>query len=202
MRKFAIIGFYALLALLALYNPLFHLNTHLTGWPTTDFYHFHWNYWWMRHALSAGQSIYLTNYVFAPFTNNLAFHTLTPFFYPLWALLEPLFGTVAAMTAIFVAAMTASAAAFDALLRREGASVGLALVGGAMLELTPLMLDGVYWTNINLMGWFWLPLLLLVWGAMVHTAETTRFVGAGLKPAPTAIIGEHKPADMKSISTW
>lgn len=177
-RRVVIVGFYALLALLALYNPLFHLSTHITGWPTTDFYHFHWNYWWMRHALSSGQSIYLTNYVFAPFTNNLAFHTLTPFFYPIWALLEPLVGTVAAMTTIFVVAMTASAAAFYALLRRERVAVGLALVGGAMLELTPIMFTGVYWTNINLMGWFWLPLLLLIWGAITRATGRRLFLNS------------------------
>src|SRR5664279_5119670 len=168
-RQFATVGFFALLALVALYNPLFHLSTDLTGLPTTDFYHFHWNYWWIRHALTNGLNVYLTNYVFAPFTNNLAFHTLTPFFYPIWALLEPFVGTIAAMTAIFVCAMTASAVAFYALLRRESVSIALALVGGAMLELTPLMLNGVYWTDINLMGWFWLPLLLLIWGEMART---------------------------------
>ncbi|MBI1255879.1 MAG: hypothetical protein GC204_00265 [Chloroflexi bacterium] len=170
MRKFAIVGFYALLAVVALYNPLFHLSTSLTGLPVTDFYHFHWNYWWIRHALNNGLNVYLTNYLLAPTINNLAFHTLTPFFYPIWALLEPLIGTVAAMTAIFIFAMSASAVAFYALLRREGVSIGLALVGGAMLELTPLMFTAVFWTNINLMGWFWLPLLILTWGEMVRTA--------------------------------
>lgn len=171
MRPFAIVGFYTLLALVALYNPLAHLATHVTGSIPTDFYHFHWNYWWMRHAFATGQSIYLTDYVFAPYVNNLAFHTLTPFFYPIWALVEPLAGTVAAMTAIFAAAMTASATAFYALLRREGVSVGLALVGGAMLQLTPLMFTAIFWTNINLMGWFWLPLLVLVWGEMARVAS-------------------------------
>lgn len=172
IRPFAIVGFYALLSLVALYNPLAHLATHVTGSIPTDFYHFHWNYWWMRHAFATGQSIYLTDYVFAPYVNNLAFHTLTPFFYPVWALIEPLAGTVAAMTAIFAAAMTASATAFYALLRRESVSAGLALVGGAMLQLTPLMFTAVFWTNINLMGWFWLPLLVLVWGEMARVAAT------------------------------
>ncbi len=167
-RQFATVGFYLLLALLTLYNPLFHLNTSLTGLPVTDFYHFHWNYWWIRHALTNGLNVYLTNYVFFPFTNNLAFHTLTPFFYPIWALFEPLVGTIVAMTAIFIFAMSLSAISFYALLRREGVSIPLALVGGAMLELTPLMLTAVYWTNINLMGWFWLPLLLLTWGEMAR----------------------------------
>src|SRR3954452_4066499 len=192
MRKIAIVGFYVLLAIVALYNPLFHLSTHLTGLPVTDFYHFHWNYWWIRHALTNGLNVYLTNYVFAPAINNLAFHTLMPFFYPIWALLEPLVGTIAAMTAIFIFAMTASALAFYMLLRHEGVSIALALVGGAMLELTPLMFNGVYWTDINLMGWFWLPLLILTWGEMARAVAPhldSHTVGAGLgqtKFGPTA----------------
>ncbi|MBN2304013.1 MAG: hypothetical protein JXQ72_06025, partial [Anaerolineae bacterium] len=65
-----ILLFYILLAALALYNPILHLDTHLTGDPpppTTDFYHTHWNYWWMRHALTTpGLSVYETDYVMAP----------------------------------------------------------------------------------------------------------------------------------------
>lgn len=178
-RQLATVGFYVLLALLTLYNPLFHLSTSLTGLPVTDFYHFHWNYWWIRHALTNGLNVYLTNYVFFPFTNNLAFHTLTPFFYPIWALLEPLIGTIAAMTAIFIFAMSLSAITFYALLRREGVSIPLALIGGAMLELTPMMLTAVYWTNINLMGWFWLPLLLLTWGEMARILNPTPAPNSG-----------------------
>ncbi len=185
-RQLATVGFYALLSIITLYNPLFHLSTSVTGKPVTDFYHFHWNYWWIRHALTNGLNVYITNYVFAPFTNNLAFHTLTPFFYPVWALVEPFFGTVAGMTAVFIFAMTTSATAFYALLRREGVSIALALVGGAMLELTPLMLDGVYWTDINLMGWFWLPLLILLWGELARTTAPNRCtVGATWQVAPT-----------------
>jgi len=178
MRKLgAVTVFYFLLAGLALYWPLFNIQTHLTGTayaPTTDYYHFHWNYWWMRHALATGQSIYETNYVMAPFTSSLAYHTLTPFWYPLWAVIEPLFGTVAGMTAIFLASMTLVGLLFYALLRREGVATGLALVGGAMLAVSPMMFNGIFWTNINLMGWFWLPALFLLWGQIVQDVEKRR----------------------------
>jgi len=117
----------------------------------------------MRHALSNGLNVYETNYVMTPFTSSLAYHTLTPFWYPVWALIEPLAGTVAAMTGIFVLAFTLSGYIFYLLLRDEGVPVGLALIGGAMLALSPMMFLGVFWTNINLMNWFWLPALILVW---------------------------------------
>ncbi|MEO8392296.1 MAG: hypothetical protein ABI700_04810 [Chloroflexota bacterium] len=176
MRKFVIVGFYALIAFLALYNPIFHITTNLPNDPhlavVTDFYHFHWNFWWIRHALTTpGLNVYLTNYVMAPFTSNLAYHTLSVFWYPIWALLEPTFGTVVGMTAVFIAALVLAAVSFYALLRDEGVSPGLALIGGLILEISPLMLASIEWTNINLMGWFWVPVLLLTWKQIVGAAQ-------------------------------
>jgi hypothetical protein len=116
----------------------------------------------------------MTDYVMAPFTSNLSLHTLSVFWYPIWALLEPGFGTVVGMTAVFVAAMALAGGCFYRLLRDEGVSPGLALIGGAMLELSPLMISSVRWTNINLMGWFWIPLLFLLWKRIVRSALLPR----------------------------
>ena len=175
-KNLLIIAFYALLACIALYNPIFHSATHVPGDPTatTDYYHFHWNYWWMRHALATGLDIYQTDYVFAPFTSSLAYHTLTPFWFPLWALLEPLAGTGAVMNAIMAAAFTLTGYVFYLLLRREGVTTLLALIGGAILELSPIMLGSIYWTNINLMNWFWLPALILLWGKLAKSPLSLR----------------------------
>lgn len=99
-------AFFALAACLALYWNLIHASTHVGGSWTTDYYHFHWNYWWIRHALTTpGLNVYETNFVLFPYTTNLAFHTLTPLWYPLWALLEPLTGTLIAMNVIMVLAL-------------------------------------------------------------------------------------------------
>lgn len=176
-RLLAVILAFFLLALIALYWPLFNTATHLsgqTGDVVTDYFHFYWNFWWVRHALAAGQTIYETNYVFAPFTSSLVYHTLTVFWYPLWALLEPLFGTINAMLAVFLASLTLCGFSLYLLLRRQGVSPALAFVGGAMLELTPAMFNGVYWTNINIMGWFWLPFMLLLWGELARRAHQLR----------------------------
>jgi hypothetical protein len=162
------------IAVLALYRPLFHIQTHLTGTIVTDYFHFHWNYWWVRHALAAGLDVYQTNYVFAPYTSSLVYHTLALFWYPLWAVIEPVGGTVAGVRAIFVAAYTLAGWSFYGLLRREGVSRGLALVGGAMLELSPLLANAVYWTMLNILGWFWLPTLLLAWGELSRAVRGRR----------------------------
>jgi hypothetical protein len=137
----------------------------------TDYYHFHWNYWWIRHALSSGLNVYETNTVLAPFTSSLALHTLTPFWYPLWALTEPLIGTIAAMTGVFVVALTFNGVAFYAFLRSRSVHTGWALVGGVLFMLAPQIQIAVFWTNLNLLGWFWLPVLMLVWDKIVSREE-------------------------------
>jgi hypothetical protein len=173
-RAALIVGFYGGLALLALYHPLFHLPDFVPTVPdgsVSDYYHFHWNYWWIRHALTHGLPVYQTEYVMAPFVNSLALHTLTPFWYPVWALIEPILGTSAAVLAIMASSYTLAGVTFYALLRAEGVRVSLALLGGALLELSPMLTNGVYWTNLNIMGWFWLPLLLLTWRTLVQSSS-------------------------------
>jgi hypothetical protein len=153
-----------LIALIVLINPQFHLDGFVPGAPTTDYYHFHWNYWWIRHALTHGLNVYETNYVMAPHTSSLAYHTLTPFWYPVWALLEPAFGTVPAMTGVQFCILTLTGWAAFLLLRREGVPRALALLGGAIFQTLPIMLNSLFWTTLNVMSWFWLPSLLLLWG--------------------------------------
>src|SRR6266436_3103027 len=75
-RHVGALSFFVLLAMLALYWPLLHLTTHVPGNSTTDYFHFNWNYWWIRHALTTpGLNIYETNFVMFPFVSNLAYHT-------------------------------------------------------------------------------------------------------------------------------
>lgn len=168
-RVVAIVALYALLACIALYQPLIAAPTHVPGAEITDYYHFHWNYWWMRHALENSLNIYWTDYVMYPFTSNLAYHTMTPVWFPLWAVLEPVFGTIHAMNGIFITAMTLNGAVFYAFLRAEQVMVGLSLVGGALVMLASMMWLGIYWTNINLINWFWLPGVVLLWRRIVQT---------------------------------
>lgn len=173
-RQLGAIGFFVLLAFLALYWPLFHLSTHVPGDSTTDYFHFHWNYWWIRHALTTGVNIYETNFVMFPFVSNLALHTLIPFWFPVWAVLEPLLGTVAAMNIIFAIAMALIGYTFFLLLRREGVPAGLALIGGAVLQLTPAVLGAIVWSDLNYASFFWPALQLLIWGQVVRSVHDPR----------------------------
>jgi hypothetical protein len=179
-KHLVIVGFYALIAFCALHNPIAHMTAALPGTSPVDYYHFHWNYWWIRHALTTPDlNVYITNYAMAPFTSNLAYHTLAAFWFPIWALLEPIFGTLVAMMTIIVVAFTLAGYSFFLLLRREGAAIGLALVGGVMLQLIPNFFIATAYTNMNLLGWFWLPTLLLIWGKIAspipYLPPRTRF---------------------------
>lgn len=174
MRWVGVLGFSLLLALIALHQPIARVGTHMTGMPgeVTDYYHFHWNYWWITHALANGLNVYETDYVFAPFISSLALHTLAPFWTPLWWLVKPLAGTFAAMTLAFVLSITFSSAAAIALLRREGAAWGWALVGGAMFAWNSLLFSAIHWSMTSLLGWFWIPVLLLAWGELARAVRS------------------------------
>ncbi|MCS7070459.1 MAG: hypothetical protein NZM00_03065, partial [Anaerolinea sp.] len=171
-RALLIVVFYAGVAVLIMAHPLVALPDHVPTVPdgsTSDYYHFHWNYWWIGHALTHGLDVYRTEYVMAPFVSSLALHTLTPVGWPIWALVTPFFGTAAGMAAVEIALLALAGIAFYGFLRQQGAARGWALVGGLMLEVSPLMITGIHWTNINIMGWFWIPLLLIVWGRIAAT---------------------------------
>ncbi len=171
LRRYGLIYiFYVLLACLALYPLLFHATTDVGGSWTTDYYHFHWDYWWIRHALTTpGLNVYETNFIFYPYTTNLAFETLTPIWFPLWALLEPILGTLVAMDIIMVVAMALGGFCFYLLLRHERVHAGLALAFGALLEISAGMMLAAMLETINYLTLFWLPLTLLLWERIAKT---------------------------------
>ncbi|HEX3052274.1 MAG TPA: hypothetical protein VHP83_16560 [Aggregatilineaceae bacterium] len=171
-KHVGLLAFFALIAFLVLAWPLFHARTHIPGRTTTDYYYFHWGYWWIRHALThADLQVYQTNFILFPFQVNLAYHTLTPFWFPIWALTEPLIGTLPSFYLIFVLCMTLTGYSLYLFLRSEGVSRGLALVSGVALETTPLMMHALYWGWIDLVAWFWLPVQLLLWAQVARHAH-------------------------------
>ncbi len=154
--------FYGLLGIAALYSLWFNPGTVGDTLPH-DYYHVHWGYWWIRYALSNGLPVYQTDFVHFPYVTNLAFHTLSPFWYPIWAVLEPLMGTIAAMNAIMSSAIVLAGLVTYGLLRRMRVQRAWALAGGAIFALTPTNLFSAMLTNVNYLGVFWLPLSLIVW---------------------------------------
>jgi hypothetical protein len=176
-RTLLIVAFFALLSLIVLAPLTLHLGSWVEGqidqeghW---DYFIFHWNLWWMRHAVLTGQDPYTTNMVLAPYTHNLAYHTLAPVWLPVYMVLEPLIGHLAAANTILPLAFTLAGTLMAAFLRRQGTETAGALVGGVAFAFTPYMLDHAASDHLNLIGVFWMPLALLLWDRIA----TTRRIG-------------------------
>jgi len=137
-----------------------------------DYYHFHWNLWWLRHAVTHGENIWYTDYVLAPFEHNLAYHSLTASLLPVYVVFEPLVGHYRTANGIIWGSMALTGALMFALLRRMEISRGMALLGGAGLAASPYMLHHAGMGHLNLLTVWWLPLALLVWR---HTHATGRW---------------------------
>lgn len=172
----AALAFYALLAFLILHPILFATGAKVAGF---DYFNYHWNFWWLRHASTTpGLNVYETNFTMFPYTTDLGYHALTAFWYPLWAVVEPLIGTLASMNVIIFTACALNGYLFFILLRREGASPGAALLAGVALQAAPNLRYFYYNTHINLMDWFWLPALILIWGEIARLVNLNKLIRA------------------------
>lgn len=145
-----------------------------------DYFQFHWNLWWLRHAVLTGQDPYTTDMVLAPYTHNLAYHTLAAAWLPVYLALVPLAGAVAAVNLITALALALTGALMAAFLRRQGVSRGGALIGGAALAFAPYMLDHAASSHLNLIAVFWLPLALLLWERVAITRRAAWALLLGL----------------------
>ncbi len=144
-----------------LLHPLWFYNgTHVAGY---DYFNYNWNFWWIRHALENGLMVYQNDFVMFPAMSNYGYHALTAFWYPVWALLEPLFGTLSAVNVMIALACVLNGFVLFVWLRSEKVHPGLALLGGVVLQTLPVTRYWYYNTHLNLMDWFWIPGLLLLW---------------------------------------
>lgn len=163
---------YVLWGLILLHPLILSGSARVAGY---DFYHFHWNMWWVRHALTTpGLNVYETNYVLAPFTSNLSYHTLALFWYPLWAALESLSDTFTAVNLIILASCALNGWLCFALLRSEGVAPGVALIGGLLFQTLPTLRYFYYNSHLNLIAWFWLPVHLLLWKCVAACVSAER----------------------------
>lgn len=163
--------FFAALTFITLHAILLNTNARTAGY---DFFNYNWNFWFIRHSFSApGLNIYDNNFVFAPVWSNYGYHALTAFWFPAWALFEPLVGTLAAVNVILALGCFLNGYLLYVFLRSEGVHPALALIGGAALQTFPISRYFYYNTHLNLMDWFWIPALLLLWKQMVAARRTS-----------------------------
>jgi len=119
-----------------------------------------WNFWWVRTALAAGQSVFWTPDLFAPIGTSLVTHTLTPLLTLTAAMLpwkiEPVVLYNAALIAAVFLNFAVTYAAACAITRNPLSSVFAAIAfGGA-----PFLLVRLY-GHLNLLSAWGLPLVLL-----------------------------------------
>ncbi|MBN1202534.1 MAG: hypothetical protein JXJ20_11825 [Anaerolineae bacterium] len=145
-----------------------------------DYYHFHWNLWWVRHAIQTGQNPFYTDMVLAPFEHNLSYHSLTAIWLPVYAALEPLIGHLRTANAIIWLCIVLTGVLMVAFLRRQGISLPVALLGGIALAFSPYMLDHAASGHLNLITVFWLPVALLLWEQMINTRRVGWAIGLGI----------------------
>ncbi|MCS7071615.1 MAG: hypothetical protein NZM00_08925, partial [Anaerolinea sp.] len=178
LHLLALVGFSAI-ALLALRGQLITTGTHVSGF---DFFNYHWNYWFIRHTFARPDvDLWFNNYVMFPAMSNYGYHALAAVWYPLWAILEPRLGTLLTVNLIILIACTLNGYLTFALLRAEGVHPALALIGGAALQVLPVVRYFYANTHLNLMDWFWLPGLVLLWRHIVRMcAEPRAFVRASV----------------------
>ena len=67
------------------------LTTHFPGGSQDTFVHY-WNGWWVKQALTAGQSPYHTPYLYHPTGMSLVYHNFAWISIVTWLILEPLAG--------------------------------------------------------------------------------------------------------------
>jgi len=164
--------FFAVLAFITLHAIILHTNTHTAGY---DFFNYNWNFWFIRHTLNTPElSVYYNNFVFAPVWSNYGYHALTAFWFPVWAIFEPLIGTLAAVNVIIALGCFLNGYLLYVFLRSEGVHPAAALIGGAVLQTLPISRYFYYNTHLNLMDWFWIPALLLMWKQMVTQIDQKR----------------------------
>jgi hypothetical protein len=171
------LAFYGGLTVLLMSALLWYSADRLAGTGVTDYFHFHWNYAWLRHALTNALNPYETNYVMTPAVTNLGLHTLAPLWLPLWVLIEPWGGTLLAMNVIFVVGVALMGYSLFALLRWWRVPSPVAVLCGAAWLLLPTTFSAIYNTHANLIGWFWLPLLLLTWARACHATHARPMLG-------------------------
>lgn len=146
---------------LILLHPLWAYNgSHVAGY---DYFNYNWNFWWIRYASANDLNVYLNDFVFFPVMSNYGYHALTAFWYPLWAVLDPVFGTLTSINVIITIACVLNGFIFFLWLRSLHIQPGLALLGGVVLQTLPITRYWYYNTHLNLMDWFWIPGLLLLW---------------------------------------
>src|SRR5574341_1519962 len=176
----AIIAFFAGLAILMMNVLALHASEYVPQGDYTDYGTFSWNYWWVRHALTHGQSIYTTNYVMQPIPEtNLGLNTFTLIWFPIWWIVEPLTNSNLALNVILWVGLVLAGVWMTIFIKDETGSTGVALMSGFLLMTQPYLSHSVEYAHVNMLGVFLFPLTIFVWKRVAMTQRLSWAAGMG-----------------------
>jgi len=190
VRRLAIVGFYGIVAGIALNQLIFNFTTALPGIVNaqasneiqpSEFDIFLWNLWWVRHAIfDLHVSPLVTNYVIYPFVSPLAGHTLALLWGLVSAPFQMIFGMIPTFNAILVLAFVLAATAMYAFVRKHVERASVVLLAGLLFAFTPAMVQRASVGHLDKISIFWLPVCLLLWDKVVETKRWTWAIILGL----------------------
>jgi hypothetical protein len=177
---------YTLLTLVMTYPAVCHLDDLVLG-DGQDVWTFWWNKWWVQEALTTGQGLHTTPYLFYPQGVSLAYHSFSWLNMALWMLLEPLVGTVAAYNLSVLWVFPLAGWGMERLVRESTGSGGAAFLAGLIYAFVPYRL-GQY-NHPHLMGTQWIPFYTLYLLRAIRSGRRQHILLASLFLVLTALVG-------------
>jgi hypothetical protein len=172
-------AYFTVLAIVLSWPLALHLGTHVPGAGPGDNLSFVWNFWWARQGVSLpGESLFYTNYLFAPFGTPLVLHTHTALQSVLGATLLASLPVVTAHNIVLLAGLAANGWCVYALALHEVRRRPAALIAGTIFAAAAFV-------SIRLLGHFnlvhaWVvPLSLWCWIRAIEHPRVARAAAAG-----------------------
>jgi len=154
----AILLAYAGVAVGMTWPLILRIATHLPGGTSDALVHY-WNGWWIRQALTTGQSPFYTSYLFHPRGISLAYHNFAWLNIAAWLVLQPFTGGFVAYNLSLLANLTLCGYAAFLLAHELTGDRRAAFLAGLIYQCWPFRLAQL--DHPNLISTQWIPLFLL-----------------------------------------
>ena len=177
---------YTVITLVMTYPAVVHLGDRVIS-SSPDAWIFWWNNWWVKKALTTGQSVYYTKHQFFPSGVDLTYHSFSWLNTAVWMLLEPLVGSLVAYNLTVLWVFPIAACGTACLVRELTGSRSAAFLAGLVYAFVPYRL-GQY-NHPNLMGTQWAPFLTLYLLRAIRGGRWRPTLFAGLFLVLAALVG-------------
>ena len=179
---------YGVLTLVMTYPAILHVGDRVIT-SGNDTWIFWWNNWWVKKALTSGQGVYLTPYLFSPSGADLTYHSFSWLNTGLWMVLDPLVGSVAAYNLTVLWVFPIAGWGMYCLAYDLTGSRGASFVAGLVYAFVPYRLGQL--NHPNLSGTQWLPLYTLFLLRAVRCNRRRDILLASLFLVLTGLVGSN-----------